>query len=287
MRFLRVIAAIILLAIPAYGQFNPMVQGPSASAPAYTGIGDLATWSVAYGTRAYSAATAGNNAIDVVCASVTYTIKTLTNGDLDNATLSSDCGANTPTVRRFYCQVPSCTNDMLQTTVAQQATLVTSAFNGKTCAKFTATSNYTSTATINLAQPFTHSFVYEVTTRPGTSENLLGDNNGASGADTYITTSANIIALYAGLAPAGVSAADNALHEFQAVYNGLSSTTKIDSGAPASYSPGTNGFGNGTTMISGLSASGGVVYMCEFSVAPSGLSSTVQGNVQSNQATYW
>ena len=287
MRRLLIIAALWFAAFPAYAQFNPMVQGPAA-ASSYTGIGDLATWSVAYGTRAYSAATAGNNAIDVVCASVTYTIKTLANGDLDNATLSSDCGANTPTVRRFYCQVPACTNDFLQATVAQQATLVTSAFNGKTCAKFTATTNYTSTATINLAQPFTHSFVYEVTARPSISENLLGDNNGAAGADTYLTTSAGIIALYAGVSPAGVSAADNALHEFQAVYNNTSSTTKIDSAAPASYSsPGTQAFGGGTTMISGLSASGGTVYMCEFSVAPSGLSSTVQGNVQANQSAYW
>lgn len=90
-----------LLPISASAMLKTIVVDSSVAIPAYTGPGDITSYTVWYGFRAYNAAkaTANANVADLIRVSdnATCTLKLKTNGDADVAT-GTICNGNTQTV---------------------------------------------------------------------------------------------------------------------------------------------------------------------------------------------
>lgn len=204
----------------------------------YQGPGDNKAGATAWwGLRAYSKATAGNNAA-IICNAADancVTIHTLTSGTFDVATTIAApllcAGAGAPcTVKQLYDQsgTNACTAapcDMTQSTIAQRPVYTLNCVGGLPCMTGSSATGFMSTVTnSSIAQPFT------ITAMAQRTGNLSAYN-------ALIINAANTVGIYyhtAGNADFFVgtdhnfAAADSAWHALQTVGNGASSSGTSD-----------------------------------------------------------
>lgn len=100
---------------------------------AYTGPGDLKTFTGWWGLRAYSAATAGNNCADIAATSsgAVTTVKTLANGNFDVASANAALGGNAGFISKLYDQTGN-GHDVTQATAANKPKITLNALQGGT-----------------------------------------------------------------------------------------------------------------------------------------------------------
>jgi hypothetical protein len=167
-------------------------------------------------------------------------------------------------------------NHAVQATAASQPQLAPTCLNSLPCMIFT-TSKSLYAAAFTVAQPLTYSIVLSRTTV--TFGNVFGGATGANAVLGEVNT-ANTLFFYAG-GQVNCTAADNAAHAIQAVFNGASSVANVD-GTQTSGNSGGDGFGGitvGYSPFPGITTEGGIWAV--------GFTTTQQNNVCHNQFTYW
>jgi hypothetical protein len=289
-------ALIIATTSPA---FAPGGHGifPSGLPVQYNGPGDVVGGAAAwYGLRAYNAAYAASNGklINISRASDSQTcdILAVSNGGFGNTANCSGtangqpaatfCNGTTCTIAEWYDQTGNGIN-LTQATVASQPTLTLNCLGVLPCATFVfqgdASSGSPTTTTIG-----TVSGVAQRTSNLTSFSSLLGAVNGntiagwANASNTAIT--------YQGTTGITQTAADNAWHAFQWIYNSTSSLANVDG---VSGTPGSAGSASWNTPINigldnGNSLLGQAVEVGLWSVA---FNSEQISTMCHNQFNYW
>jgi hypothetical protein len=289
-RFIFALALIVVFAGLASAQFNGCRAGFCNAAPAaatYTGPGDVVSGATAwYGLRAYNAAyaTGSNKAINVRRASdnATSDINILSTGALDVATASTFCALTTCFLTKAYDQSGH-SFDYSQATAGSQAQLIFNCLGTLPCVQFSGSQKMATGAVTNLTQPFT---VSQVAERTG-SFTSFGVIFGSSGtAQSEFNGSANSWSEYAGNR-FSATASDSAWHAGQYVFNGASSSIKVDATTTSG-----NASTNSTSTQYCLSGNCGGAFLItanlgELGLWPSGISSGNQTSLCHNQFLYW
>jgi hypothetical protein len=313
-------AAFFALVVPATmfahsdGIYNPTannvgsfegIDSNQAIAASYHGPGDIASYNVFYGLRAYSKATLGNaianlcnstGGADVTCADATS--NPTTGALVIPSSLTTFCPGSVCTVKTLYDQTGgnacsgSTTCNVTQATVSKRPIIATSAvIGGQQVMQFNNSVQMvlnSATAAPSLAQPFTLTSVAERTGNFSSNGGLFEDT-----AQTGLiwNSSVNSISIYAGGAsqmPA--TAADSSPHSFQALMNGnTSSTINVDgtvTGVGGS-SPGTAGWGSVAIAIGQSSGNYATMYFAEAGAVAGAQSTTVQGSICHNQIIFY
>src|SRR5262245_35481039 len=194
---------------------------------AYTGPGDIETFTAWYGFRAYSAATTGTAAIRVIRASdSTQTdINTLSDGSLDSSTLATFLTSTTGKVVTVYDQVG--TNHITQATDGNRPAVTASALNSAYGMTFTAASSTQLISGSSFAsQAIPYAFV-TVIKGTGTKNAASLDTGGYVGVVLEMDVGAGGFRLYAGV-NLDVSATSGTWYAFQGIANGASSVYNIN-----------------------------------------------------------
>jgi hypothetical protein len=281
---------------------NRAALNPASGGGGYTGPGDVTSFVVWGGLRAYSAAYAaslGNIAeiTDTATGTTFCTVVSKSNGDADLTSLS--CVGGTVSVTTF-CTVThpaGCSFHILydqtgnghnytNATLANMPILVFSGLGSHPILQMTTSQNL-ATNVITQAQPLSMSMIAERTS--GTSFGVI---LGATGSNPSVAFhGANLATLDAGSFSTDVAQTDNQWHSFQAVLqdsvSANTSTLKVDStsNTPAS-GPGTNGFSAQALAIS----NGSFPYAGNFlegGVAAGSISGGNQTTLCHQQFTYW
>lgn len=266
-----------------------------SGAAAYTGPGDLATFSNWYGLRAFSSADRGSHLInvcnstggvDVGCADLSSDAST---GALVSATVSGiTCPGANCTVKTIYDRKGSL--DLTQATVANRPTLPAScATTSKPCMSFVRGSSQfltMTTSATSLSQPFTQYGVAEQTTGNfGVANPWFGaTNNGGSNASflQYDGSAQNTAICNAGTS-LSETAAQSTWHVIQFLANGASSDCTVD---------GTSHTGNaGSNTVTLRIVIGAQNYVggsgLTGDVVEAGFGSGTLASMNSNAKTYW
>lgn len=250
---------------------------------AYVGPGDIATAYAWWGLRAYSAATAGSNAVRIVRASdsAQQDFVTLANGALDVASIATFLAATTGKIVTLYDQTGG-GRHLTQATDANRPAYNAAAIGSLPGAQFTAASQHTLTTPVanllTLAQPLTTSIVYERTTSANTGligPNIVLEGNGADNLRSYAGSVVD------------VTATDSAFHAAQIVFSNASSDVYVD----GTSHTGTLGTGalSGNTFTLGNDSFGAYHsgFVCEIGLWSGAFSSGVKSSMNSNQHSYW
>lgn len=207
-----------------------------AATPAYTGPGDIVSFTGWWGMRAYSAATAGTKAIRIKRASdnAETDINTLSDGTLDAATIATFIAATSGDVVKIYDKVS--TNDL---TTAGAIDLLPNAISTYYGCDFPGGSgNRFDSGNITRNQPFS-----VVTIMRSTTSVIRGiaalDNGGYAGWEVNANQSANEgIRQYAGAnAEAAGAFPNNTWRALQFIVDGASSKT-VSNGSSSTINPG-------------------------------------------------
>jgi hypothetical protein len=274
-----------LLRYRKYRPNHAAVLVPAPGGGGYTGPGDINGAAFAwYGLRAFDAAYAapGNNpAIDVVdtaTGATQTTINILSTGDLDVATIAALGYA--VSVKKIYDQSGN-VRHATQATLFNMPALTLSAIGSLPGMTF-AGNQYLQSSSISQAQPLTISGVAKRTT--------FADNdtvfNGASGATglLFANTTGNM-GIYAGGGVVIKTAAENAFHSAQAMFNGASSGLYVD-GSNGTGDPGPSGY-----SAEAISIGGGVLTGLRGVILEVGMwgsdKSANNSSMDSNQHAYW
>lgn len=307
----RIIAWSLALALALFPMLasaqSPQVRAavlgyqPPASAVAFQGPGDVATYIVYYSLRAYSAAKRGNpvanicnstGGVDVLCADATS--DAVTGATVIPGSVSSFCPGAVCTVKTFYDQTVglACTGgttcNLTQATVATRPVLTASAIGTSPALQFTAASSMQMQSANNGpsgAQPYTMTAVARRLGATGTNTGLFATTVQTG----FIWANAvNTVSIYAGGgAQLLATAADASAHAFQGVLNATSSSINVDGTLtnPAT-SIGTATL-NGPLNIGNNTSGFASMYLTEIGIASGGQSGTVQNQVCHNQITYY
>jgi hypothetical protein len=302
----RVIAALLLTLAVAWGASTardgswsahaqlPVTHAglatPASGGGGYTGEGDVASGALFYyGTRAYNAAyaTGSNPAFDYSCSGgspSTGTIKILSTGYADAATLSAACGANAITTTKIYDQTGHGYN---LTTIVGSVAIKLNCISTYPCLQFAGASNAdSSVGALTQAQPLT---VVAAAQRTGSFTSVAdivamnsqyGFNNVANEATMYAGSSVNS-------STGTASIPDNAFNAIQYIANSTSSEIYANGTPnPASGNVGTVG-ATGSTIVIGSEGSSNWLtgYILEVATYP-GASTTLSGMNSNMHAAY-
>lgn len=275
------------------GPRRALLIGKKVVAPSYVGPGDVISGASAFwGLRAYSAATAGSNAADVRCvtAAKTVTIKTLTSGNFDVASLTAACPADTYFLSKLYNQTNPGTADMVQATTASQPGLALNCLNTSLpCTTFSGSQGMAA-ALASIPSPYSYVAVGE-RTGSTTSFGVILDtflDGGSSGTSFLYANSANHVRFSVGNGASFIATAnDNAWHAYAATLSGTTGTIVVDNtattGTVSNAATTNNAFiGTRNDGAVGVPSRG-----AEFAIYPSALNSTQYGNLCHNQYLYW
>ena len=258
----------------------------SGGAAAYTGPGDVTTFSQWYGIRAYSAAKRGTAAInvcnstggvDVGCADLSTDATT---GKLVSATVSAiTCPGTNCTIKTFYDQTGG-GGDCTQATVASRATLPATGGPGSNpTASFNGSQNYTCGTTTG-TQPVSLSAVAD---RTGNTSAFNSVISFGFTVDLLFNNSTNSVGEYAGSVLA-TAATDGSFHAVQALANGASSSIYVD-GSSTAGNAGTTSPSTNTRFGTGVGGS------CTCNIVEGGtIASDKSANfaaLNSNQHSFW
>ena len=300
----RFMFAALLCLAPAIGYGQPfnvpapfLLPNRAVSGPVvYTGPGDIvSTWTMWFGSRAYSSATRGNKIwnmcepTNTTCADISTSATT---GYPVVGTIgATNCGSSTTCTIKTWYDLTGNGNDRTQTTAANRFTYNATALNGNACgvAAGSVTGYPTSSAGgTDIVQPYTVSFVAERTGSLTTVQYIMSSTSsgnfdaqinfaGTAAIQSYSGQGANFIQ---------VSAADNAPHTTLAVLNTTSSKLSIDGATAATGDTGTaptsTNMGIGKNPANPGNNLVGV--FCEGGVAPSAVSAQTTA-LYSNQHT--
>ncbi|SRR5229473_165653 len=266
---------------------------PLARAPvggAYTGPGDIQSGALAwYGLRGYNAAysTGSNPAVDLVdqAGANTITINILANGNLDTASISAWVTAHSVTtinITRCYDQSGN-GNHAVQATLANMPTLTLSGLGSLPIMTTSATPLFLlAPTTLTAPQPFSMSGIADRTTGASLQFFFATSNTtGMAGDGT------NSFTLYAGNTN-DVTAANNAYHAVQGLFNGVSSSIQIDGTLTTGQNAGAQ-TASAQPVIGGGNSGGGFPFpgnILEVGIW-SGDQSSHFSAMNSNQHTYW
>lgn len=279
-------AALVSLLWLTGATWLPLFQ--QASAPAYTGPGDIQTFSGWWGLRAFSAAQRGTHAISLCDNTGTNCADVLTNATTGVLNSPGTRGANncntsgTCLIATFYDQTGN-GNNCTQSTAANMAALnMTGGPSGSNpAALFTrANSDVYSCVNTGPSQPLSESVVAERTGTVGSFGTVI--SYGAQD-DLGFGNSANTGYAYAG-SILSATANDNAWHAMQGLFNGASGAIYIDgtntAGTTGSSNPSTNTLmGNGIGgLLDGRMTEAGTII---------GNASANFSALNSNQHTFW
>lgn len=275
-------------------------KGAPGGGAAYSGPGDVVSGAkVWYGLRAYSLATTGNNAIDLIRSSDSATctgVKTLSNGNLDvsvstaycstSQTVTNFCNGDTCKATKIYDQTAagncggSC--DMSFGSGNRPVFLV-SCVNSLPCMQASGSDFGLVTGFGTFAQPNTFSMVAKRTGSFTSFGAIVGTNNES----VYFSNSTNTWVMGGGGNNLTATASDSNWHAAQAIYNGVSSDFYIDGSSTTGDSGSANASGSiilfddnfGTLMPAGQ--------VVEAGMWNSAFDSTQKSNMNSNQHSYW
>jgi len=276
----------------ALAQFFPF-PGPGRSGSggaAYVGPGDIATFTLWGGVRAYSAATAGTKAIELCdsaganCADVSTNAST---GALnapgtrgaDNCNVVSTCK-----VRTVYDKVG--TNNFVQATAGTMPTLTVNALNSAYGITFSGSNEMPGSA--NLAATGQPASVSIVAKRTGntTAFNAVFSADGSGNIQVGFSNAANNALIYAGTVVSVTGVNDNAFHAINTALAGASTIYNIDS-ATGTVSAGVNGpIGSSLPLLGSafaLSNPFAGVFMEAGFIATTGISAGVASSLNTNQ----
>ncbi len=269
LRLLAAAVAICCMTAPALSYWQSRDQITVGAPASYSGPGDVQAFSVWWGLRAYTLATAGTksanicNSGDANCAD----INTLANGNFDVATATGaplNCGGagGTCTVKTLYDKTGNllCTGsvacDITNSTIATRPTLVLNCLGTLPCLGLSSTQTLITTTSLVSSMTQIYS-VYGVGNRTGgtTSFSDITSNSGATNVQMGFGTSANTAAMYAGNVATKTSVADNSFHNIISIFNGVSSTLYAD-GSSSTVDAGTGATGTGKFCITGIGCTG-------------------------------
>lgn len=284
----------LLWALPALAQVPMTGAGlpkPTASGGAYTGPGDIATFTVWGGIRSYNTAYAtGSNPSAIVCDTATFltctTINILSSGDFDTATASGSTScAVACVVKQLYDQTGG--GNFLDCASASACpTLTFNCLDTKPCMTFNGTSKALCTnAPITRAQPLSYNAVALTT---GSANGAAVASSVNSDAEMRFSTSPNTIFLFAGSTTVPQTETDNTFHALSGVFNGASSVMNVDGSSGTPGNPGANGVSTGFVCL-GNNAFGSFLpgKMTEGGMVASALSGANMTSLSSNEHTYW
>lgn len=300
----RFLFATLLCLAPAVGYGQPLnVPAPfllpnrAVSGPVvYTGIGDIvSTWTMWFGSRAYSSATRGNKIwnmcepTNTTCADISTSATT---GYPVVGTIgATNCGSSTTCTIKTWYDLTGNGNDRTQTTAANRFTYNASALNGNACgvAAGSVTGYPTSSVTgTDIPQPYTYSAVAERTGSLTTVQYLMSSVSVATNDSQLDFTSTPALLLFSGNGSNSIqqSATDNAPHAVLALANSTTSKISVDGAAATTGDSGTAAANTnmGLGKNPGVSGNNFVGIFCEGGIAPSDVSSSTTA-LYSNQHT--
>jgi hypothetical protein len=265
----------------------------------YVGPGDIVGGATFWlGLRAYNAATTGTKAVNIRRSSdnATQDFNTLFNGNLDTVSIAAFIGGGNGFITELYDQTGN-GNHFTQTTAANQPSYVASALGSLPAISVAASTSqfiFLTTAA-GLSQPFTFSNVLNFTN--GAAQNDMIDFHDAGSVNfilqTFNTTAANEVVLYAGNVTSTVTCSAGFWHALQSVFNGASSIINVDNLVSTPGTPGSGGVpaGAGNLWSLGARATGGTspitADFTETGMWSSALSNTQQASLNYNQHGYW
>jgi len=291
-RYLLTIALLCLVATGAQSFWQSRQQVAIVTGGGgYTGPGDVTTFVVWYGLRAYSAAYAASlgpciGLVDQAGANA-ITINVLANGDVDVASVSTWVTAHSVTTIRVsdLFNQASAGHTLHQGTLAAMPVLGLSVLGSHPAIQNTTTTDVVDAGgTLTQAQPLTISTVAERTSLNGTGLQVIFGNQSVDPSVGY--HGANTAILFAGSFSADVTATDSVFHAFQGVFNGASSSLMVDTTANTGLNPGTDGISSNGMMINNGSFPS-IQNFLEAGLISGAASGTIQTNLNSNQKTYW
>ncbi len=233
--------------------------GSGGGAAAYSGPGDVVPGATMWaGLRAYSAATRGQpaanvcNAGDAACVDM---VTDATTGALVITTVGgTNCGSSTCTVKKLYdqtvgnnCAAASC--DLIQNTEANRPVLVTSCINSKPCMTGNGSQSVVTANGLTLPEPLTISAIGWRTTGSGVFSVIVGQISFGAIMLTY-WVGANQAAIYDGT-QLTATAADDAFHAFEGIFNGASSAIYVDGVGTTGAIAGSQSFANNIGFLTG------------------------------------
>ena len=295
MKLLRLgIAGIFVgLAFIAVGRAQVGQIGPSTLfvAPggggSYTGPVDiLASPTFGYGLRAASAADRGNPLVELCTpldAACEVESSSASTGALVLGATGSTCNNSTVicTAKELYSRTGG--NNITQATIADRYTFVVSCIGSLPCLNNANVPTGSYQATIPTTnQPLTISVVMENLSGTTTGYDIY---NTSTNAYIYVPSS-NTWQLYMGNNSQTFSAADGTMHTLQALVNGASTEAYLDGNAGVSLSPGSNGYGTSVALPDGAGGTNHTQFTEVYGWA-SVPSSTVAGQLHTNECTYW
>ncbi len=281
----------------------------AAAPPSYTGPGDVVSGATVFYscTRAYNNSWAAGTGklCSILRQSDNHTcdILSTTGGDI-GLTANCSTGADNGSTAVSFCNATTCEvhiaydqsgNAVDANDIESVPLLGFSCFGSLPCVvPSVGNTGLVSTATISVAQPFTHSFVAERISHFTAFNTVVGCGNAtgtANGVQSGFSSTASTVLLFAGTVVTQGTANDSVNHAIQNVYNGASSSVKIDDGAPTgSLNPGAANCDSGSSNQFAEFASGGNPMFGDIGEAilyPSGLSSGNQTSLCHNQSAYY
>lgn len=257
---------------------------PSAAGGPYIGPGDIVGSALGWwGLRAYSAAKAGTAAIRLIRASdsAQQDFNTLTNGDLDVASITSFLTSTTGKVVTLYDQTGGGL-DLTQGTDAARPALALSFVGAHPAVHFiAANSTFLLTAgTITRSEPFTASIVLN----PTSGDFLL--SNSGSVFHSHISTNTMRINGNNDFTVTGGS-----WHRLQAIHNGTSTSLYLDGSNSSLVDSGGGGFSSNNVVFgNAILVAFAEGYLLETGLWPVAFTtgaSQQAANVDANEQTYW
>ncbi len=267
----------------------------------YIGPGDISAASWWGGLRGYSSAysTGSNAAIDIVdqAGANLLTVNVLSNGTLDVASIATWVSVNSVTtikVTKLYDQSGGGLHGV-QATLAAMPVLVLGPITGlasnRPSLQFAGAqamiSSNRSAGTLN--QPFTLSTVSNRTGNTAAFQGIMALGNAvALGFDS----TARVVSSAGGASAFGVSAANNAWHSFQGVFNGANCLVNTDGIDGSIVNGGTGAWATGSSVWFGEDSFGNTVTgnIQEGGVFPTNFTTSganLSGQMNTNQKTYW
>jgi hypothetical protein len=250
------------------------------NAPAYTGPGDIATFAVWWGLRAYTAATIGNNLITIKrdSDSTSQDFTSISTGALDTASIATFLTSTTGKITKFYGQGGSGINLVPQSVGADYGSSVFGSLPG---AVFSTAQTYEGSATINITTPFSLNFV--ANRYSGTAAHSM---NGAlhSNVQFGFNGSANALYFYCGGGLPTATASDASPHSVILVKPATTYNLYVDGSSAASGSDAGGGFNDNPAMGSWNQVAN--VNFAESGIINSDATSIVS-SLTTNQKTYW
>ena len=285
-RLLLVLALTLAPSLALAQLAQPLLWKPGGAPPAYVGLGDLGLSGQQnyWGTRAYSAATAGTKSINICNSGGScFDINTLSNGNFDYTTYTADC--TTCSVDIVYDKVGAnnfiCGSGAYSTSCP---TIVNASGGSQYCLSMlnvTGSGAFKTASPVGLtAQPF--SLISEsAMTTSGSSYSLTLYWGSFSGGMETLEGNGEVQA--AGIATV-ITPTSGTFISLQTIWHGASSLLNINGSATSGST--TNVFNSSDGLTSYTSGTPLASIWCELDVSTSDLTTSLSA-IYANQSGYW